>query len=74
MLTVFYSCHDCKLVKVPVQVPERENEDIKTWMDALLHLLAQHHRRVSPYCFPKHLHDLMIPVTGADKIGRPAVH
>ena len=74
-ILVYYSCHTCHLTKAGVEVPAREAEDVKTWLDATVVLLAQDHDRRSPGCVPADgkLHDVMIPVAGADKVGGPPV-
>jgi hypothetical protein len=73
-ITVKYSCHLCGLRGIEVRVPAREVEDVRDWMDATIHLVCADHRRRSPQCHPKELYDLMIPMTGADRIGGPPTH
>jgi hypothetical protein len=65
---VMYSCHDCGLKKVGVNVPARTGEDVAMWMQVILTpaLVADHCQR-SPHCKPDSLADVMIPIT--DRIG-----
>ena len=72
-IIVKYSCHGCGLTKVDVAVPARESEDVVTWMDQTVRLAGADHRRRSPHCHPKAVQDLMIPMTGRDRIGGPPV-
>lgn len=72
-IEAFYSCPDCGLQRVRCEVPTRVEEDVIAWMNAaLVHIGADHGRR-SPGCHPKEFTDVMIPMTGANKIGGPAV-
>jgi hypothetical protein len=68
---VLYSCWTCGLVNVPCHVPARGEEDVATWMDATTGLLAADHGKRSPGCIPAdgQLHDVMVPLAGADKVG-----
>jgi hypothetical protein len=70
-IRVLYSCHTCGLTKASCDVPARAAEDVATWMDATIELLAADHRARSPGCTPVdgQLHDVMIPIGGADKVG-----
>jgi hypothetical protein len=70
-ITVRYSCYDCGLTKVSCVVPAREDEDVLVWMDQTLRRLAADHDQRSPSCHPTMLHDLMIPMSHADRIGGP---
>ncbi len=74
-IPVRYSCTLCGTLKQTVQVPAREqHEDLKRWMDKTIRLLGKDHHARSPLCMPKELHDLMIPVDGAEWIGGPPIH
>jgi len=66
-----YSCFQCGIFREIVTVPAREDEDIKVWMDATALLVSADHDRRSPKCVITKLDELMIPITGADKIGGP---
>jgi hypothetical protein len=72
-IRVRYSCPACGLVSVNVDVPARETEDVVTWMEATVRATGADHNRRSPDCHPARLHDLMIPMTGTDRIGGPTV-
>lgn len=69
--TVLYSCHKCKLHRVPVVVPAREEEDVVAWMKETTEYLAQDHYKRSPHCDTTALQEVMIPMTGRDKVGGP---
>ena len=73
-ITVFYSCTLCDLLKIAVEVPAREDEDVLDWMKQTIQFIANDHFGRSPNCRPEQLHDLMIPVTGANKIGGPSLN
>lgn len=72
---VLYSCNACGLRDIEVRVPEREDQDIIAWMDAMTcHLGADHFRR-SPHCHTDALTQVKIPLPpGSNKIGGGAVH
>lgn len=67
-----YSCVLCGLRNVAVAVKAREEEQVTEWMDrtCVPTIMADHHQR-SPQCYPESLTNIMIPVTGADRIGGP---
>ena len=70
----FYSCPECGLVKVAVEVQARGDEDVVEWLEGVaIVAMGADHRRRSPACRPGGLRDIMIPVTGAEKIGGPSV-
>ena len=69
---VLYSCDECGLKKIAVPVPARMGDEpnVVVWMETIcVPLLAQDHRRRSPECHPPTLKEIMIPVTGADRVG-----
>jgi hypothetical protein len=71
-LTVRYTCTACGLHQVPCQVPARaDTDDLRLWVGETLTLVATDHRRRSPACRATALTSLLIPITGADKIGGP---
>lgn len=76
MITVFYSCGECGLEKVPCEVQAREpHEDVVAWFQQTLGpTLSADHRRRSPHCHPKELKSVMVPTTGTDYIGGPTKH
>ena len=64
-----YSCFKCGIIKRVITVPSREEEDVKTWMDATALLISRDHDRHSPGCVITKLDEVWIPVEGAEKIG-----
>lgn len=72
-ITVLYSCPECGLDRVPVQVPARDEENVIVWMEQTGEHLSLDHARRSPNCHPAQLKDIMIPIVGAEKVGGPAV-
>lgn len=70
-----YSCHLCALKKVTVEVPARtDSQDVKHWMEqVLIYAIADDHRKRSPRCMATSISEVMIPVSGADRVGGPAV-
>ena len=75
-ITVKYTCHPCGLVKVAVDVPERGEEDVLTWMKQTSQLIANDHLRRSPAC-PSRQCDLLIPHDAHNKnarVGEPRKH
>lgn len=73
-VTVLYSCHLCGLIKIPVEVKARGEENISAWMDFLGHALADDHQKRNPNCHPKTFSSVMIPMAGTDKVGGPAIN
>lgn len=73
-IIVKYSCYECMLKNIEVSVPARENEDVRIWMDNTIHYIANDHKKRSPQCHPKQLHDLMIPISNTDRIGGPVTN
>ena len=73
-IRVLYSCEGCGLKEVGVDVPARlGDEDVVAWMERTIRLAGNDHRRRSLGCHPKSLQDLKIPITGADRVGGPAI-
>lgn len=75
MIQVLYSCAACGLQRVPVDVPARvETEDVLHWVEQTLGMaMKADHTRRSPACRAAGVQDVMIPMTGAEKIGGPVV-
>lgn len=69
-VAIRYSCDECGLKRVSVDVPARTGEDVKMWFEAILTpaLVADHQKR-SPHCHPKELSEVLIPMTGTDRVG-----
>lgn len=72
-ITVKYSCADCGLERVSCDVPARGEEDVIVWMEATASLASKDHNRRSPLCRPTTLTELMIPMSGTDRVGGPAI-
>jgi hypothetical protein len=73
-IIIKYSCTLCGIYRRHVSVPQRENEDVRIWMNMVTHRLADDHKLRSPNCRATKLDEVMIPITGADKIGGAPVH
>lgn len=72
LTTLMYSCKLCGLHRVKVPVRSRETEEsVTAWMDHTIHMIAFDHRRRSPVCQAKEITEVMIPLTGTDRIGGP---
>lgn len=71
---VMYSCHLCGLRKIQLDVPAREEEDVKAWLDATARLVHVDHQHRTPGCPNPKIDDLMIPMTGTDRVGGPIVN
>lgn len=71
MLKVFYSCVECGLVKVDAEVPERGADDpVVHWVSQTVGLaVKQNHSLRSPRCQAKSMQNLLIPMSGAKRIG-----
>lgn len=64
MITVKYSCHYCKVVDAQCEVPARDTaeQDVREWMNRVLHIIALDHRSHYPECKTTHLANLKIPL------------
>jgi hypothetical protein len=74
-IQVKYSCKGCRIYRATFDVPAREpDEEVTDWMGATVRLVAQEHRRRSPFCRSKELQELMIPMLDpAGRVGGPTV-
>ena len=69
-ISVLYSCHQCGLKKIAVAVPARTDEDVVVWVETIMgRRLAGDHAQRSPHCHPDTLDEVMIPMTGTDRVG-----
>jgi hypothetical protein len=69
-----YSCPLCGLRRVTVYVSIRLNEDVVEWMNKqVTPALMRDHEFRSPGCRATEFSEVMIPVTGANKIGGPTI-
>ena len=69
MLTCFYSCRECGLVKAEVKVMARQspNTDVRDYMEGVVFpAVGRDHRRRSPQCKAERLQDLYIPLPEKD--------
>jgi hypothetical protein len=73
MITIYFSCEGCGLVKHPLQVPAREDpetEAVIPWMNQTAHCISDEHRRISPNCKALEMKNIMIPLEGAEFVGQ----
>ena len=74
MIKVKYSCALCGIRRREVDVPARGTEDVVAWLrDVATPALIRDHQRTSPHCQPTSLSEVMIPVSGTEKVGGPVV-
>lgn len=70
---VRYSCAHCGLNRVTAQVPARVDEDVRVWFKKVMgRAIKNDHAARSPHCRSNHVTDVMIPMTGASKVGGPS--
>lgn len=69
-IRVLYSCELCGLEKVGANVPARTSENVIEWFEKTLGpALSADHAKRSPGCAPENLKNVMVPMTGATKVG-----
>lgn len=68
-----YTCKPCGLKRISVEVPARLTEPVEEWMDATVRLISADHKLRSPLCRASKMSELMIPMTGTDRVGGPTV-
>ena len=75
-ITCKYSCKECGLHRVEVQVPARpKGMEIIHWLHKICgNTIAADHAMRSPACHADTMTDLMIPISGADVIGGPSIN
>jgi hypothetical protein len=74
-IIVKYSCAACGLHRIPCEVPVRREEDVVEWTEKIMAVaLAMDHGIRSPHCRPKAFTEVMIPITGTDKVGGAVVN
>jgi len=83
-IRILYSCHLCGLHRVGTDVTERgQEQDVVDWVKNVMtpEVCRDHdrrspdcrdHDRRSPDCHPKTITEIMIPISGTDKIGEAA--
>ncbi|OFW05669.1 MAG: hypothetical protein A3H96_11455 [Acidobacteria bacterium RIFCSPLOWO2_02_FULL_67_36] len=72
-IIVRYSCGLCGLYRVECVLPARGEEDVPVWMDATVRLLCLDHSKRSPRCHATELRDIMVTISGLDRIGWPVL-
>lgn len=73
MITIYFSCPPCGLVKHALQVPARIDPDVEAllpWMGMLQKHIGEEHRRVSPHCKAAAVTELAIPLAGSEFVGQ----
>lgn len=75
-IRVYYSCPQCKLVQVHVDVPVRETEeqDVRDWFEGMLERLRVDHFNRNPHCPTTQLIDIRVPMKGRAHVGGPKQH
>lgn len=69
-----FTCTTCGLRRIPISVQAREaSEDVVDWMNGVVRQVGEEHQRLSPGCPAKELSELMIPMSGTDRVGGPVV-
>lgn len=69
-----YSCALCGLRRAQVRVPARGEESILDWVNKVAAVaISQDHAQRSPNCPSREMSELMIPISGAEKVGGPSV-
>ena len=70
-IEVTYSCPLCEIKERKVKVVEREaGQDIGDWMEYVcIVALSDNHSKTSPFCHPKELKNIMIPVFAEQPVG-----
>lgn len=74
-IIIKYSCNMCGLKDTELSVPIRGDEDVVVWMESIVGQdIKKDHFIKSPGCPAESVQNLMIPVTGAQKVGGPTAH
>lgn len=70
MINIMYSCDECGIHRRTVQVRARDERDVVAWMnEVLIVAISMDHEVKSPRCAARKISNVMIPVTGAGKVG-----
>ena len=70
MITLKYTCFQCGLYRVEVEAPARTTEDVNEWVENIAAwAVYQDHIKRSPFCISTKRDELMIPISGAEKLG-----
>lgn len=75
-ITIRYSCTECRIDQVALDVPARMSDDVDVhdWLRETVRRVAADHRRRSPACRSELISDLAIPTTGTRRVGGPRVN
>lgn len=69
-IRLLYSCPLGCVTKRAVVVPSRGAEDVVTWLEKIaLPVIATDHAGTSPFCPADSVKDLMIPMSGSERVG-----
>ena len=73
-INIKYSCLQCSLKNITLEVPARGDEDVVAWMqNAVGSNIKKDHTMRSPECPAESAQEVMIPMTGTDRIGGPTI-
>lgn len=61
-LVVKYSCVVCGLVRVPLDVPPRDLEDVVEWAEQTMALARADHARRAPKCPARNVSEFVVPL------------
>ena len=72
MLTILYSCKSCGIKDRAVQVPARETEDVKVWVELVVGFaIWNDHNECSPGCVITKVSEVKIPIPeGTEFVGQ----
>ena len=70
-ITCKYSCKACGLNRVALEVSARQLQSVTVWMEETAQCISADHRRRSPHCHAPTMTELLIPMTGTDRVGGP---
>lgn len=69
-ITVLYTCRSCGIFMRQVLVLARTDEDVVYWTREVLgRAVGGDHAHYSPFCKAPTMSEVMIPMTGVDRIG-----
>ena len=73
-IDVKYSCAACGIHRISVKVQARQFENVIDWVEkTMAQAISDDHSQRSPHCISRTMSEVMIPMTGAEKVGGPAV-
>ena len=74
-IKIKYSCCLCGILRQEVEVIARTDENVVEWLQGIATpaMMSDHALR-SPECHPTKFSEVMIPITGVDKVGGPALN